>query len=56
VQRAAKGLQDGDQGGEIEELMKLMNQLAGAVQVKGTKTEVSLANLAARIKQLENKP
>ena len=55
VQRAADGLQNGDQGKEIEELAKLMDRLANAVQIKGTKTQVDLSNLNERIKRLEGK-
>lgn len=55
VTAAAEGLQDGDQGGEIKELTELMQRLAAAVQVRGTKTAVDLKNLESRIKQLENK-
>lgn len=55
VQRAADGLQNGDQGKEIEELAKLMNRLTNAVEIKGTKTQVDLSNLKERIKRLEGK-
>jgi hypothetical protein len=53
VTKAAQGLQDGDQGGEVKELVALMERLAAATQVRGTKTAVDIANLENRIKQLE---
>jgi hypothetical protein len=55
VQKVAKGLQDGDQGGEFKELSDLMNRLAAAVEIKGSKTELNLKNLSERIKKLEIK-
>ena len=55
VQRAAKGLQDGDQGGELAEMAKLMNDLANAVEKRDAKKGLDISNLAARIKQLENR-
>ena len=55
VQKVAKGLQDGDQGGEIKELTALMDRLAAAVEIKGSKTQVTLKHLSERIKKLENK-
>ena len=53
VQKVAKGLQDGDQGGEIKELTKLMDQLLAAMEKRGMKTEVNLKHLSERIKKLE---
>lgn len=54
VEKAAAGLQDGDQGGEIKELTKLMNQLAKASQVKGTKTDADLAELRRNVALLNS--
>jgi hypothetical protein len=54
VQQVAKGLQDGDQKGEIKELTKLMDELLSAMEKRGMKSEVALKHLAERIKKLEN--
>lgn len=53
VNRAAKGLQDGDQGGEIQTLLTLINQLADATQVKGTNTDTQIAALKQKISVME---
>ena len=55
VTKAAKNLQDGDQGGEMKELVSLMNRLAAAAEVRGTKTDVDLKSLGERIRRLEGK-
>jgi hypothetical protein len=49
VEAVSDGLQDGDQGGEIEKLLGLMEQLAAAVQKKGDDS------LARRIEILEQR-
>lgn len=53
VEKAARGLQDGDQGGEVKELISLMNHLAGAVRGKDAKTEAALAELRRSVSTLE---
>lgn len=53
VTKAAAALQDGDQGGELAELAKLMDRLAIAVERRDAKKGMDIANLAHRIKQLE---
>ena len=54
VEKAARGLQDGDQGGELQELISLMNMLAGAVKGKDAKTSGELAALRREIAILQN--
>ncbi len=49
VTKAARGLQDGDQGGEIKELIGLMNQLANASAVKGSQTAGDIQELRRSI-------
>ena len=55
VERVARGLQDGDQGGEIKELIALMERLADAVDGKDTKTSIKIDGVLSRIKKLESK-
>lgn len=54
VQKAAQGLQNGDQGGELKKLVELMHQLADAAQVKGTKKATDIAALEQKIAVLTN--
>jgi hypothetical protein len=56
IEAAAAGLQDGDQGGEIEQLAALMEKLAAAAARNKAASEAyktKLAQLEARIKNLE---
>ena len=55
VNRVAKNLQDGDQGGEIGTLLELVNMLAGAVEQKDGKAQTDIAALRERLKRLEAK-
>lgn len=54
VEKAARGLQDGDQGGEVKELISLMNTLASAVKGKDASTEAALAGLRREVATLQH--
>lgn len=52
VERVTAGLQDGDQGGELDELVKLMSILADATQKRDASRSTQIANLAAKVEVL----
>lgn len=55
IEAAAQGLQDGDQGGEIEKLADMVSRLAQAAEKSQSATaaqKIKLAQLEARIKEL----
>jgi hypothetical protein len=45
VEGVSKRLQDGDQGGEIEQLTQLLQSLASSTRVKGTQTDTALQQI-----------
>lgn len=53
VKSAAAGLKNGDQGGELRELAKLMSTLAAAVQNKTGRIDKQLSDLRQQIADLE---
>ncbi len=53
VERAASGLQDGDQGGELKTLLGLVSKLADATAARGDKSSADMKQLAGKIKIVE---
>ena len=53
VEKVSAGLQNGDQGGEVKELIKLMDQLAEAVGKKSAKGDQDMTALRNKIAVLE---
>lgn len=53
VSKVATGLQNGDQGGELAEVVRQVNLLAEVVGVKGTKTETEITALIQKVSQLQ---
>lgn len=54
VEAAAAGLQDGDQGGEVEKIAALMEVFANAVQGRSRAQDIKIDQLQAQIKELRN--
>jgi len=54
VLKVVRGLQDGDQGGELAELVRLMNILAAASEKRLGKHATDIANLQGQIKNLRS--
>lgn len=55
VDATVAGLQDGDQGGELEELARLMERLADAVQGTSAAQDIRLAQIQKKIQILEQR-